>query len=216
MRRLSGAKIGLRARQTVRRPRLQPTAAVAGEGKFMLFVLLTVPATLAERQRLRPIGRNTERYQQMLDELRKLAVFADDAPRFTSHLMPTWLKGDTARVQTPCYVRDNIPVSLLAKGYAAFVAAGPAAGGACRRNPSCYPESQGAFAKRMRREAEVRLGRPCPLELDEQTEFPEPPVRINTDPLDGTTLGWDESAAWNEFVRYCDASPRDALKIDVT
>ncbi len=47
--------------------------------KFMLFVLPTVPATLEERERLRPIGRNNERYQMMLDELRKLAVFADDA-----------------------------------------------------------------------------------------------------------------------------------------
>lgn len=47
--------------------------------KFMLFVLPTVPGTLEDRQRLRPIGRNTERYQQMLDELRKLAVLADDA-----------------------------------------------------------------------------------------------------------------------------------------
>ena len=47
--------------------------------KFMLFVLPTVPATLDDRRRLRPIGRNNERYQQMLDELRKLAVFADDA-----------------------------------------------------------------------------------------------------------------------------------------
>ena len=47
--------------------------------KFMLFVLPTVPATLEERKRLRPIGRNNERYQMMLDELRKLAVFADDA-----------------------------------------------------------------------------------------------------------------------------------------
>src|SRR5437762_13117075 len=47
--------------------------------KFMLFVLPTVPASLEERQQLRPIGRNTERYQQMLDELRKLAIFADDA-----------------------------------------------------------------------------------------------------------------------------------------
>ena len=47
--------------------------------KFMLFVLPTVPATLEDRKRLRPIGRNNERYQQMLDELRKLAVFADDA-----------------------------------------------------------------------------------------------------------------------------------------
>ena len=47
--------------------------------KFMLFVLPTVPGTLDDRKRLRPIGRNNERYQQMLDEIRKLAVFADDA-----------------------------------------------------------------------------------------------------------------------------------------
>src|SRR5690242_10259594 len=47
--------------------------------KFMLFVLPTVPGTLEDRKRLRPIARNNERYQQILDELRKLAVFADDA-----------------------------------------------------------------------------------------------------------------------------------------
>ena len=47
--------------------------------KFMLFVLPTVPGTLEDRKRLRPIGRNNERYQQMLDELRKLAVLAEDA-----------------------------------------------------------------------------------------------------------------------------------------
>ena len=47
--------------------------------KFMLFVLPTVPGSLAERQQLRPIGRNNERYQQMLDELRQLVVLAEEA-----------------------------------------------------------------------------------------------------------------------------------------
>jgi hypothetical protein len=42
-------------------------------------VLPTVPGTLEDRKRLRPIGRHNERYQQILDELRKLAVFAHDA-----------------------------------------------------------------------------------------------------------------------------------------
>src|SRR5438874_11395405 len=46
--------------------------------KFMLFVLPTVPGTLDDRKRLRPIARNNERYQQMLEELRKLASFADE------------------------------------------------------------------------------------------------------------------------------------------
>lgn len=47
--------------------------------KFLMFVLPTVPASLEERAELRPIGRNTERYQMMLEELRKLVVLADDA-----------------------------------------------------------------------------------------------------------------------------------------
>src|SRR5215467_1370766 len=46
--------------------------------KFMLLMLPTVPGTLEDRKRLRPIGRNNERYQQMLEELRKLVAFADE------------------------------------------------------------------------------------------------------------------------------------------
>jgi hypothetical protein len=38
--------------------------------KFGIFALSAVPATLAERERLRPIGRNNERVQQMFEELR--------------------------------------------------------------------------------------------------------------------------------------------------
>ena len=52
--------------------------------KFMLLMLPTVPGTLEDRKRLRPIGRNNERYQQMLDELRKLVVFADEVGFETS------------------------------------------------------------------------------------------------------------------------------------
>jgi alkanesulfonate monooxygenase SsuD/methylene tetrahydromethanopterin reductase-like flavin-dependent oxidoreductase (luciferase family) len=47
--------------------------------KFMLFILPTVPGTLEDRKTLRPIGRNKARYQQMLEEMRKLAVLADEA-----------------------------------------------------------------------------------------------------------------------------------------
>jgi len=44
----------------------------------MLLVLLTVPRTIEDRRRLRPIGRNNERYQQILEELRRLVIFADE------------------------------------------------------------------------------------------------------------------------------------------
>jgi alkanesulfonate monooxygenase SsuD/methylene tetrahydromethanopterin reductase-like flavin-dependent oxidoreductase (luciferase family) len=46
--------------------------------KVMLFAMPTIPATIDERRELRPIGRSTERYQRMLEELRTLATMADD------------------------------------------------------------------------------------------------------------------------------------------
>jgi nucleoside-diphosphate-sugar epimerase len=125
-----------------------------------------------------------------------------EEPRFTAYLMKTWFVGETARVQTPRYVRDNIHVSLLAKAYANFVSASTQGGIARRLNPSGYPESQGAFTRRLRDEAAARLGLPCGLELGTQTEFPEPPVRINTDILDASALGWSEAQAWDELVSY--------------
>jgi nucleoside-diphosphate-sugar epimerase len=125
-----------------------------------------------------------------------------EEPRFTGYLMRAWLKGETARVQTPRYVRDNVPVSLLARAYAGFVAASPGPVHTRRLNPSFYPESQGTFAERVRREVKVRLGLPCAIEFGEQTKFPEPPVRINTDLCDPAPLAWSETAAWDEFVDY--------------
>jgi len=47
--------------------------------KFQLFVLPTVPATMEEREKLRPIGRNNERFQMMIEEVRTLCTIADDA-----------------------------------------------------------------------------------------------------------------------------------------
>jgi alkanesulfonate monooxygenase SsuD/methylene tetrahydromethanopterin reductase-like flavin-dependent oxidoreductase (luciferase family) len=46
--------------------------------KMNLFVRPTIPATNEDRERLRPIDRNTERYQRMIDEIRQLAVAADE------------------------------------------------------------------------------------------------------------------------------------------
>jgi UDP-glucose 4-epimerase len=125
-----------------------------------------------------------------------------EEPRFTAYLLKTWLAGETARVQTPRYVRDNIHVDLLAKAYTAFVGAAPPTGTVRRLNPCGYAESQGAFAERVRREAAARLGLPCALELAAQSAFAEPAVRINTELLDGDRLGWDETRAWDAFVRY--------------
>jgi len=130
-----------------------------------------------------------------------------EEPRYTSYLVRSWLDGKTPACSSPAYVRDNIHVSLLARAYARFAAELPEAG-FVRTNPSGYAESQGAFTLRLAAEMRPRLGLPCPVELKRQTEFPEPRVRINTDPADGGTLGWNEEEAWDELARYYRDAPR--------
>jgi hypothetical protein len=104
-------------------------------------------------------------------------------------------------------------VSLLAKAYTGFAAADAVPGTVRRLNPSCYPETQGAFAEPLGREAAARLDLTCGLELGAQTEFSEPPVRINTDLLDARALGWSEAHTWDEFVSYYAATElRDARR----
>jgi UDP-glucose 4-epimerase len=124
-----------------------------------------------------------------------------EEPRFTGYLIKNWLAGATPNCSSPAYVRDNIHVSLLAKAYAQFARQVPASGFS-RSNPSGYAESQGAFTLRLAHEMRSRLGLPCEVELKKQVDFSEPRVRINTDPPDIDTLGWDESAAWDELADY--------------
>ena len=57
-----------------------------------------------------------------------------EEPRFTYYLMKSWFAGQAAFVNTPCYVRDNIHVSLLAKAYVQYAMS--LAGGISRICPS--------------------------------------------------------------------------------
>jgi nucleoside-diphosphate-sugar epimerase len=103
-------------------------------------------------------------------------------PRFTTYLIQNWAEGKVPAVNTPAYVRDNIPVSLLAKAYRHFV---ENLHSECPRferfNPTGYVESQGDFALRFAREMQARLGIPCAVDLKVQTQFAEPKMRINTE-----------------------------------
>jgi nucleoside-diphosphate-sugar epimerase len=126
-----------------------------------------------------------------------------EEPRFTAYLMKTWKERQVARVKTPDYTRDNIHVDLLTAVYVSFAGQVAArAGGCVRINPGGYIESQGAFASRVAQQVRTRLGWPCVLELAVQEDFSEPLVRINTQPAAPLVPQWNESAAWDAFVRF--------------
>ena len=122
--------------------------------------------------------------------------------RFLAYLMGKWLNGETAGVNTPDYLRDNIHVSLLAKAYCRFVEDLVAGSGRSRLNPSGYVETQGAFAQRVAREMAPRLGKACRLDLARQTDFDEPLMRVNCDRADPIALSWDEARAWDDLADY--------------
>ena len=115
--------------------------------------------------------------------------------------MTRWNEGLSAKIHTPNYVRDNIPSSLLAAVYARFVS-DLAQSGFQRISPSFYAEPQGAFAERFAREMRQRLALSAALEFDVQTDFPEPVIRTNTDPVRGVDFGWSEQTFWDETAQY--------------
>jgi UDP-glucose 4-epimerase len=123
-----------------------------------------------------------------------------EEPRFTHYLLKSWFAGAVPEVSTPAYVRDNIHVSLLAKAYLHF--AENLSSGVSPAHPSGYVETQGAFARRLASEMSKRLNLSCDLKLNEQTDFSEPLVRINTDRTVPQELNWDEKKAWDDMAQY--------------
>jgi hypothetical protein len=121
--------------------------------------------------------------------------------RFVWSLFQSWLADRPAVVRTPDYVRDNLPAPLLGLSYARFLGdllANPNSDQVAR--PSGFVGSQGAFARKVASEARARLGRPCEVVDAVQAGWPEPYLRINSDPV--RDPGWDEARFWDSYVSY--------------
>lgn len=125
-----------------------------------------------------------------------------EEPRLTSHLMHTWAKGEIASIKTPSYVRDNIHVDLLADVYATFAQQLSTDAPYQHCAPSGYVEQQAAFVGRFAKEMRQRMGLACLFECHQQDSFPEPRVRVNSQPAMSLVNGWDEVSAWDGIATY--------------
>lgn len=123
-------------------------------------------------------------------------------PKLVSYLVKSWLNRETPTVRTPKYIRDNINVTLLAKAYIWYLEKFVANGRPEKFRPSGYVGPQGNFALLVAREMAPRLKVETPLDFFNQTEFPEPKIKINTDMLDHKALGWNEKKAWDTLAKY--------------
>lgn len=124
-----------------------------------------------------------------------------EEPRFTDYLMRCWKDGQPAKVNTPAYVRDNIPVTLLAESYARFACGLPDTG-FHRITPSFHAETQGAFAQRFAAEMASRLQIDAALDLAVQTAFSEPEARVGIDILNPQDFDWSEQDFWDKAALY--------------
>ena len=122
--------------------------------------------------------------------------------KFTDYLLNKWSAGQTAAINTPGYVRDNIHVDLLSKAYVKFVDQILLPGPVLKCSPSGYVESQGAFAIRFSEEIGKRLSLGCEVELCTQIDFPEPMIRINHEACSARDIDWQESSAWDNLAQY--------------
>lgn len=123
--------------------------------------------------------------------------------RFVSYLVNCFLRKEPAKVGTPVYVRDNIHVDLLAACYVTFCEqVGASSKSFLKCNPSGYVENQEAFARRVSREMAKRLGLPCEVFSGVQTDFSEPPMRVNTEIASLMVPSWSEEQAWDQLVAY--------------
>ena len=122
--------------------------------------------------------------------------------RFCAYLLRCWAQGKAASVATPAYIRYNIHVSLLAMAYADLMKRAATLPAFSRLGPRGYVETQGAFARRFASEIGRRLDIATPLDLADQSDFPEPAVRVNTDISDEAALGWREERAWDGLADY--------------
>ncbi|MEX1012829.1 MAG: NAD(P)-dependent oxidoreductase [Waddliaceae bacterium] len=120
--------------------------------------------------------------------------------RFSTYLAKTWLKHAVAEVKTPEYIRDNIHVELLAKGYALFAwEMAHTTKKFVKKNPSGARGTQGEFTQKLSQEFSKRWGLPCHFTLCKQTHFFEPLKRTNTHPLD---IDWNEAKSFDELATF--------------
>lgn len=120
--------------------------------------------------------------------------------RIVWSLFQAWSQGRLAEVRTPAYLRDQLPVPLLADAYVSAARAVLAWPEPARFRPSGYAETVGAFAGRVANHVRSRTGWACELVLHDQADFPEPVERANDQPMVLT----DERGFWDDYVAYYD------------
>lgn len=131
-----------------------------------------------------------------------------EEPRFTNYLFNCWSKNETPLVRTPKYIRDNVPVDLLAKSYSDFVVkiidenSKSIISQDYQFNPSGYVESQQLFTKRIIMNINNKFNLEYKVEFYDQIKFDQPISRYNNNSLFGLYPNWNENQFWIDYLEF--------------
>lgn len=137
---------------------------------------------------------------------------------FTQYLIQSWRKGEKVVVRTPEYIRDNVPVDLMALHYRDFCTSLathhpplatrhslPVTAHALSKfycAPSWFTGSQGDFTAYFAKKFHQITGLNTPFKLAQQKDFSEPIDRRNSGQKNGLqSHQWDEESFWQEYAK---------------
>lgn len=122
--------------------------------------------------------------------------------RLTSFLAQEWLTGRVPTLHKPDYVRDFMPVDLLAQLYVWFTRRCVDSTTSLSFGPQGYVGTQKDFVHRCAKQLSGRFKKPCEVHYAKQTDFSEPLVRINSTPYDPKSVTWNEEAFWQALAKW--------------
>ena len=125
-----------------------------------------------------------------------------DNPKLIDYLCREWYAGRTPQIRTPLYVRDNIHVELMAKGFVYWLENLPLEEQTSIFAPAGMISTMGDFVDKVAAEMRPRLGLDCNVILGPQTDFSQPMVLVNETPLGHMFDDWNEDSAWDALAEH--------------
>jgi UDP-glucose 4-epimerase len=135
-----------------------------------------------------------------------------EPPKLTEYLLRTWAKGEVPLVKFPNYIRDNVPIDLLASHYALSVKAFSAGDQSFSVHPSKYAETNSTFVTRYANEISERFSREFNTEFPIRHDYPEPRIRVNRDYCQDLVTDWDEVRSWDQIAADAEKRMMESLK----
>jgi UDP-glucose 4-epimerase len=120
--------------------------------------------------------------------------------RLVWHLLQGWNKNGVAELQSPLYIRDYVPVSILSKHYNWAVGECIANKKTLQFSPSFYAESNISFAQRYGLQLQKRIDLRTDVKASSYEIYNEPLVRVNKKHIFEDMEALSEDATWDEVI----------------